>query len=322
MSGLHEGGCGTVVVAVGGNALILDEKHKTVPDQFLAAKRAMSNVADITEAGWQIVLTHGNGPQIGYILRRSELALGELHPVPMDYAGADTQGAIGYMFQKALRNEFRIRGYARDVVTVVTQVKVSADDEAFSQPKKPIGSFMDEETARQLADKYGWSVSEDSGRGWRRTVPSPYPNQIVELESIKQLLHSGTVVIACGGGGIPVVERSDGSIRGVEAVVDKDYASSLLASEIGADAFIITTNVDRVAVNYGKDNQQWLDEVSVDELKVYQSDDQFPDGSMGPKVEAAIRFVRRGGRTSIITDIDNLAGSLIGEAGTIVTRNG
>ena len=310
------------VVAVGGNALILDDNHKTVPDQFLAAKRAMKNVADIVEAGWQIVLTHGNGPQVGYILRRSEIALGELHPVPMDYAGADTQGAIGYMFQKALRNEFVRRGISRDVVSVVTQVIVSANDEAFLKPTKPIGSYMKEETAKQMVDEYGWSVVSDPKLGWRRVVPSPYPNDIVELESIKQLVHNGSVVIACGGGGIPVVERSDGSIKGVEAVIDKDYASRLLAIEIGAEVFVITTDVDKVAINYGKKEQQWLSEVSVEELMAYRLDGHFPDGSMGPIVDAAIKFVQDGGNMSIITDVDNLAASVMGEAGTLVTING
>lgn len=309
------------VVAVGGNALILDDEHKTVPDQFLAAKRAMKNVADIVEAGLKVVLTHGNGPQIGYILRRSELALRELHPVPMDYAGADTQGAIGYMFQKALRNEFIRRGMSRDVISVVTQVKVSVDDEAFLEPTKPIGSYMQEEAANQMVDRYGWSVSYEQGVGWRRVVPSPYPIDIVELGSIKQLLGTGAVVIACGGGGIPVVERSDGTIKGVEAVIDKDYASSMLAREIGADLFIITTDVEKVAINYGTKEQQLLSEVSIKELVDHQSDGQFPAGSMGPKVEAAIKFVQGAGSMSIITDIDNLSAAINGDAGTIVRKN-
>ena len=313
---------GLVVVAVGGNALILDDNHKTVPDQFSAAKRAMKNVADIVEAGWKVVLTHGNGPQIGYILRRSELALRELHPVPMDYAGADTQGAIGYMFQKALRNELIRRGMVHDVISVVTQVKVSVDDEAFLAPTKPIGSYMQEEIANQMVERYGWKVISEQGLGWRRIVPSPYPVDIVELNSIKQLIDTGTVVIACGGGGIPVVERTDGSIRGVEAVIDKDYVSSMLACEIEADLFVITTNVDKVAVNYGKIEEHLLSEVSIAELIKYQSDGQFPAGSMGPKVDAAITFVQSGGNMSIITNIDNLSSAINGKTGTIITKNG
>ena len=310
---------GLAVVAVGGNALILDDNHKTVPDQFSAAKRAMKNVADIVEDGLNVVLTHGNGPQIGYILRRSELALSELHPVPMDYAGADTQGAIGYMFQKALRNEMVRRGMVREVISVVTQVKVAVEDKAFLTPTKPIGSYMQEEIANQMVERYGWTVSCEEGVGWRRIVPSPYPIEIVELDSIKQLIDAGTVVIACGGGGIPVVERSDGSIRGVEAVIDKDYASSMLASEINADLFVITTNVNKVAINYGRVEEHLLSEVSVTELIDHQSDGQFPVGSMGPKVDAAITFVQGGGSMSIITDIDNLSSAIKGKTGTLIT---
>ena len=321
MGTFRKGKSGLAVVAVGGNALILDDNHKTVPDQFSAAKRAMKNVADIVEAGWNVVLTHGNGPQIGYILRRSELALRELHPVPMDYAGADTQGAIGYMFQKALRNEFVRRDMVHDVISVVTQVKVAVDDEAFLAPTKPIGSYMQEEIANQMVERYGWTVSCEEGVGWRRVVPSPYPIDIVELDSIKQLIDAGTVVIACGGGGIPVTERSDGSIRGVEAVIDKDYASSMLASEINADLFVITTNVNKVAINYGQVEQHLLSEVSVAELIDHQSDGQFPVGSMGPKVEAAITFVQGGGNMSIITDIDNLSSAIKGKTGTLITNS-
>ena len=263
---------GVAVVAIGGNALVLDDSHKTVPDQFLAAKRAMKNVADIVEAGWEVVLTHGNGPQVGYILRRSELALDELHPVPMDYAGADTQGAIGYMFQKALRNEFVRRGIPRNVITV------------------------------ELS-----GTCEEEGFGWRRVVPSPYPEDIIEFDLIRGLVGKENVVIACGGGGIPVVERRDGTIKGVEAVVDKDYASCLLARKIKADVFIVTTNVDRVAINYGKENEFWLDRTSIPELKNHRKAGQFPEGSMGPKVDSVIRFVETGGQKAIITDIDNLA---------------
>lgn len=313
---------GVAVVAIGGNALVLDDSHKTVPDQFLAAKRAMKNVADIVEAGWEVVLTHGNGPQVGYILRRSELALDELHPVPMDYAGADTQGAIGYMFQKALRNEFVRRGIPRNVITVVTQVKVSSDDNAFVTPTKPIGSYMAEDHAKKMADEYGWSISEEDGFGWRRVVPSPYPEDIIEFDLIRGLVGKENVVIACGGGGIPVVERRDGTIKGVEAVVDKDYASCLLARKIKADVFIVTTNVDRVAINYGKENEFWLDRTSIPELKNHRKTGQFPEGSMGPKVDSVIRFVEAGGQKAIITDIDNLAAALQDQAGTMISADG
>ena len=311
--------CGVAVVAIGGNALVLDDSHKTVPDQFLAAKRAMKKVADIVEAGWEAVLTHGNGPQVGYILRRSELALDELHPVPMDYAGADTQGAIGYMFQKALRNEFVRRKILRRVVAVVTQVIVSVDDSAFLKPTKPIGSYMSGSRAKKMADNYGWAISEESELGWRRVVPSPYPKDIVELDFIRGVLGADSVVITCGGGGIPVVEREDGTIKGVEAVVDKDYASCMLARKINADVFVVTTNVDRVAINFGQKDEYWLDRTSVGELEKYVKTGQFPDGSMGPKVHSIMQFVAESDKRAIITDIDSLAASLRGEAGTSIT---
>ncbi|RLT43465.1 MAG: carbamate kinase, partial [Chloroflexi bacterium] len=215
------------VVAVGGNSLITSNAQRSVPDQFDAAAVSMRYVADMVEAGWRVVLTHGNGPQVGFILRRSELALHELHPVPMDYAVADTQGAIGYMFQKALLNEFSARKMQRAVATIVTQVRVDEDDPAFADPAKPIGSFMDEATARKREAELGWRVKEDAGRGWRWVVPSPMPREIIELESIRALSQGGCLVVACGGGGIPVVRRTGGKLRGVEAVIDKDHVSAL-----------------------------------------------------------------------------------------------
>jgi carbamate kinase len=273
---------GTAIVAVGGNALIIDNEHKTVPDQFEAAAIAMGYVADMVAAGWNVVITHGNGPQVGYILRRSELALHELHPVPMDYAGADTQGAIGYMFQKALRNEFRRRGIEREVVSVVTQVRVERDDPAFAQPSKPIGSFMDRQTAEGRALKLGWRVCEDAGRGWRRVVPSPRPVEVIELSAIRTLTQAGFVVVACGGGGIPVIEKEDEKLRGVEAVIDKDYASCLLAQQLEADLFLITTSVEKVALHYGDPGERWLDRVTLTEARDYFAAGHFPAGSMGP----------------------------------------
>ena len=219
------------VVAVGGNSLIIDKNRKSIPDQFDAVKETAMHLADMVEAGWDIVITHGNGPQVGFILRRSELAMHELHPVPLDYCGADTQGAIGYMLQKAMRNEFKKRGIEKKTVTVVTQVEVAADDPAFEKPSKPIGSFMDEETAKQRIAE-GQDFVEDAGRGWRRVVASPLPKRIVEVDAIRNLLDDGFVVVAVGGGGIPVVEKEDGELRGVEAVIDKDFASGLLANNI------------------------------------------------------------------------------------------
>ena len=249
------------IVAIGGNSLIIDKNHKTIPDQFAAAVLTTRYIADIIEMGWNVVITHGNGPQIGYILRRSELSLHELHPVPMDYAGADTQGAIGYMIQKALRNELSRRSIKRNVVTLVTQVRVSSDDPALSKPVKPIGSFMQKLKAQQLAADLGWVVQEDAGRGWRRLVPSPVPVEIIEMEAIRTLSQAGYIVVTCGGRGIPVIEQSDGNLRGVEAVIDKDFASSMLARNLATDLFVISTAVEKVAINYQKPDERFLDKV-------------------------------------------------------------
>lgn len=303
------------VVAVGGNSLIIDKNRKTVPDQFDAVRETASHLADMIEAGWDVVVTHGNGPQVGFILRRSELALHELHPVPLDYCGADTQGAIGYMIQKALRNEFYKRNIDKLAVTVVTQVEVDSEDPAFENPAKPIGSFLDEETAKERM-KSGQTFVEDSGRGWRQVVPSPKPKQIVEVKAIKNLIDAGFVVVAVGGGGIPVVERPSGFIRGIEAVIDKDFASGLLATNIGADLLVISTAVEKVAIHFNQPNQQWLDQMTVAEAEKYIEEGHFAAGSMLPKIQAVIKFIRDGGKQALITDPPNLKRALNGETGT------
>ena len=308
----------TAVVAVGGNALIADRNHKTVADQFEAAGVAMGYIADMISAGWNVVITHGNGPQVGYILRRSELSLDELHPVPMDYAGADTQGAIGYMFQKALRNELHQRGIQREIVSVVTQVRVERQDPAFADPSKPIGSFMDEGLAEQRALKLGWMVREDAGRGWRRVVPSPRPVEVIELAAIRTLAQMGFVVVACGGGGIPVIEKENGNLLGVEAVIDKDHSSSLLARQLNADLFLITTSVEKVALYYGESGQRWLARVTLTEVMDYYAAGHFPAGSMGPKITAMIDYLSDGGQRGLITNPANIGRALAGEAGTVL----
>jgi len=268
------------------------------------------------EQGWDVVITHGNGPQVGFILLRSELASHVLHTVPLDSCGADTQGAIGYMIQQSLYNEFLKRGMKKQAVTVVTQVVVDKDDPAFQNPTKPIGPFYTEAEAKRLAAERGWAVKNDAGRGWRRVVPSPIPQEIVEQEAIKALIEQGFVVIGVGGGGIPVVRETDGSLRGVEAVIDKDYASSLLASGIGADLFLISTAVEKVALNYGKPNQVWLDRMTLAEAKRYLSEGHFPPGSMGPKIEAIIQFLEKGGKEALITSPESIERALAGETGT------
>lgn len=303
------------VLAIGGNSLIIDKTRQTIPDQFDAVRETMSHVAGMINEGWNVVITHGNGPQVGFILRRSELSLHELHPVPLDYCGADTQGAIGYMIQKALRNEFFHSRVEKTAVTVVTQVLVDRNDPAFQNPTKPIGSFMDEETAK-LRISEGQDFVEDAGRGWRRVVPSPRPKKIVEVEAIHDLIKLGYIVIAVGGGGIPVIEKENGELRGVEAVIDKDFASSLLASSIQADLLLISTAVEKVALNYNTPNQNWIDKMSVAEAKRYIGEGHFAEGSMLPKIQASIEFIENGGKQALITDPPNIQRALKGETGT------
>lgn len=306
----------TAVIAIGGNSLIKDKSHKTVPDQYAATAETCKHIADMIQQGWNVVITSGNGPQVGFILRRSELAEHELHPVPLDYCGADTQGAIGYMIQRALYNEFHKRGMNRHVASLVTQVRVSKDDPAFQNPAKPIGSFMEEKEAKQRMEKEGWQIKEDSGRGWRRVVPSPIPKEIVELPGIKALLNDDIVVYAVGGGGIPVVANEAGELEGIAAVIDKDRASSLLATDLDADILLISTAVEQVYLNFGKENQEAIDKMDHIEAQRYIEAGHFTPGSMLPKIEACIQFIKNGGEMAIITDPPNITRALNGETGT------
>ena len=306
----------TAIVAVGGNALIIDEQHKLIPDQYEAAAITTRYIADLIEHGWNVVITHGNGPQVGFIMRRSEIAIAEVPPVPMDYAGADTQGAIGYMFQRAMRNEMKRRGIDRKAIAVVTQVLVDRNDPAFAEPAKPIGSFMDEAFAKQHAREHGWTVREAGERGWRRVVPSPRPISILDIEAIETLVDDEYIVIACGGGGIPVYEDGDGIVQGVEAVVDKDYASGLLAQALHAELFVISTEVEKVALDFGTEQERWLDRMSAGEARRHLDDGQFPAGSMGPKIVAILEFLAAGGGAGVITNPPNLGRALRGETGT------
>lgn len=308
------------VVAIGGNALIRDKDHQAIPHQYEAAAEAVAGIAAMIEAGWDVIVTHGNGPQMGYILRRSELSIHEVAPVPMDYAGADLQGALGYMFVRALRNEFRRRGIVREPVAVVTETLVDPADPAFQNPTKPIGSHMDEARAKVLAAAQGWTVRDDAGRGWRRVVASPRPQRIVDYQAIAHLARAGFVVIGCGGGGIPVVEDADGSLRGVEAVIDKDLASSLLARAIEADLFVLATGVERVAIGFNTPRQRWLERMTLAEAREHLAADEFDEGSMGPKIRALIEFLEAGGKQGLITAPASLGRALRGESGTIFAR--
>ncbi len=309
------------VVAVGGNSLITDKHHPDVPHQWDAVRETCRHLADMVEDGWTLVVTHGNGPQVGYILRRNELASHEVHPTPLDVIGADTQGSIGYMLQQALRNELNSRGIDKPVVSVVTQVLVDRDDPGFKNPTKPIGSFMEEADARKF-EAEGWQVVEDAGRGWRRVVASPIPLEVVEQDAIQTLTSAGNIVIAVGGGGIPVVQNKKGELRelsGVFAVIDKDRASALLAQQIGADLLLISTAVEKVALNFGKPNEQWLDHMTLAEAKTYMAEGtHFAKGSMAPKIEAVITFLEAGGKKALITDPANIARALRGETGTFI----
>jgi carbamate kinase len=311
------------VVAIGGNSLIKDSKHQTVEDQYQAAKETTIHIADMIEAGWDVAIGHGNGPQVGFILRRSEIAhkVAGMHEVPLEVCGADSQGAIGYALQQNLQNELYRRGITKPVCTIVTQVLVDKNDPAFSSPSKPIGGFMDGAEAQQRAAELGWSVVEDAGRGWRRVVASPFPKEVVELDSVKILVEAGVVVITVGGGGIPVIDPGDGQYQGIAAVIDKDFASSLLARLLEADLFVISTAVEKVALNYGKPDQQWLDRLTLAEAKQYLAEGiHFAKGSMAPKIQAIIWFLEAGGKQAIITNPENIGRALKGETGTWITH--
>lgn len=308
------------VVAIGGNSLIKDKAHRTVEDQYVAAGETTYHIAKMIQAGWEVAIGHGNGPQVGFILRRSELAAHELHEVPLDVCGADTQGAIGYALQQNLYNHFREMGINKAVATVVTQVEVSRDDPAWQSPSKPIGSFMDEPDAKRRQEQEGWNVVEDAGRGWRRVVPSPLPTRVVELDAVKQLINAGMVAITVGGGGIPVVDDGTGNLKGVAAVIDKDYASSLLATRIQADLFLISTTVEKVALNFGTPEERWVDHLTLSEAKKYLAEGtHFKKGSMAPKMQAIIWFLEKGGQEAIITDPENIERAMRGETGTHIT---
>ncbi len=307
------------VVAIGGNSLIRDPKHVSVEDQEDALRETARHMADMIESGWDVAIGHGNGPQVGFILRRSEIAARYegMHEVPLDVCGADSQGAIGYELQQALQNELFERGIKKNVCTVITQVLVDQADPAFQNPTKPIGGFMEEAEAKRRATEMDWSVVEDAGRGWRRVVPSPLPKEIVEFDSVRTLIESGVVVITVGGGGIPVIDMGNGEYRGTAAVIDKDFASSLLARGIQADLFLIATAVEKVAINFGKPNQQWVDRLTLSEVKKYLAEGtHFAKGSMAPKMQAIIWYLEAGGKAALITNPENIGRALKGETGT------
>ncbi len=309
-----------VVIAIGGNSLIKDKDHLTVPDQLRATGETSHYIAAVIKEGYRVVITHGNGPQVGFMLIRSDAAKDIIHQVPLESLVADTQGATGFQLGMTLTNEFKHWDIDSSVVTLVTQVLVDPNDEAFKNPTKPIGVFYSEEEARQYETENGWQMKEDSGRGWRRVVPSPKPMRIIEENAIRKLLDDDFVVVACGGGGIPVIYDENNDLIGCPAVIDKDNASSLLATHLNADKFIISTGVDKVAINFGKPDQEDLGYITVEETKKYMEEGQFAPGSMLPKIEAALAFLEAGGKEVIITQPNHLKEALVNGEGTHITH--
>lgn len=310
------------VIAIGGNALIQDNQHGSYQDQYYAIAKNAEAVADMIEAGWRVVLTHGNGPQVGFILRRSELASAELPAEPLDCAVADTQGSIGYYFQNALNNVLKRRNIQKSVASIVTQTIVSKDDPAFLTPTKPIGAFLDEQTARVRQEQLGWSIAEDAGRGWRRTVASPKPIAIQEFHTIRSLIEQDILVVACGGGGIPVAFNEQDELEGVEAVIDKDLVSALLAKALKADLLLIPTGVAQVAIKFGTPEQRWLDRLTVSEAQYFSDKGEFGEGSMAPKIAAMIDFVTEVPQAEgLITSPDVIKAALERKTGTWIVNH-
>lgn len=306
----------TLVLAIGGNSLIKDAQHMSVPDQYAVVVETCRYVTDLLERHYRIVITHGNGPQVGFILLRSEHSRGLLHQVPLDSIVADTQGALGYQIQQALENEFRRRGLKKAVATVVTQTLVDRHDPAFSKPTKPIGQFYTQAEAEDRMRVEKWVMAEDAGRGWRRVVASPKPVRIIESEVVRHLVKDGYVVIAVGGGGIPVIADDQGLLSGVAAVIDKDLASAVLAHQIGADILVVSTAIEKVWLNFGQPNQRPLDSLTAAEAKQYIAEGHFHPGSMLPKIQACLQFLEAGGRAALITSPASLSAALDGHSGT------
>lgn len=305
----------TAVIAVGGNALIKDGRHTSFQDQYEAIVATSTHIVELISRGWKVVLVHGNGPQVGFSLQRSELARAVVEPVPMDAAVADTQGTMGYSFQQAIGNLLRQRQMECGVATLLTQVEVDAQDAAFQNPTKPVGSFLDEATAQQRREQDGWQVMEDAGRGWRRVVASPKPLQIVELALIEKLVHSGACVVCAGGGGVPVVRTPEG-YRGVAAVIDKDLTSSLLARQLRADLLLISTGVEKVCLHFGTPQQLELSRLTASQARQHLLEGHFKVGSMKPKIDAGLAFVESSGGRIVITDAPNISRAVAGETGT------
>jgi carbamate kinase len=309
-------GAKTAVIALGGNAITQPGLPDTITNQFANTRKAIGGIVELARLGYRLVVTHGNGPQVGNALLRTELTSGKAPDLPLGILVADTEGGMGYMIQQSLANAFRQAGVDRPVVTLITEMLVDPSDPEVVDPSKYVGQFYTEMDALRLKDAFGWRVKKDADRGWRRVVPSPKPIRPVQGEVIKQLVDSGVVVIAGGGGGVPVYIDQKGNLEGLDAVIDKDYGSAVIAREIGAEILAILTGVEKVALNFGQPNQQTLGQVTVSEMKKYIDDGHFPLGSMRPKVEAAVQFIEQGGTLVTITDLDHACEAITGQAGT------
>ena len=311
------------VIAIGGNSLIKDKAHQSVKDQYLAADETAKHIVEMIKEGWDVVIGHGNGPQVGFLLQKAEIAekVANLALAPLEVCGAQSQGQIGYQLVQCLQNQMLKAGINKPAACVIEQTVVNKNDPAFQNPTKPIGGFMTEKEAKEKAAELGWTVVEDAGRGWRRVVPSPLPERIVELDAIKSLIKDGIIVVSIGGGGIPVIEREDGTLEGIAAVIDKDFGNSLLAQELNADVLVISTAVEKVAINYGTSEQKWLDHMTLAEAKQYMAEGiHFKKGSMAPKIQAIINFLEAGGKEAIITNPENILRAIHGETGTRITK--
>lgn len=308
-----------VVIAIGGNAIIQAGQRGTIEEQFTNILQSCDPIIDLIEEGYGVVLTHGNGPQVGNALLKVEATSKILPVAPLDICGAETQGSLGYMIQQTLYNRMKARGIKKNIATVVTQVVVDKEDTAFQNPTKPIGPFYSKERAKEISQKTNATIVEDSGRGYRRVVASPKPLEIIEKDAVKTLVEKDFLVITVGGGGIPVIKEGK-DLKGIEAVIDKDRASALMAQEIDADYLILLTGVPQVAINFGKENQEFLKKMTIQEAEKYLLEGEFPPGSMGPKIQSSIDFVRNSGGQAIITSIDKLQEALKEETGTRIIR--
>ena len=305
----------SVVIALGGNAITPAHLEGNIPEQFESTRNTCEHIVRLVERGYNVLLTHGNGPQVGNVLRRVEFSRKDVYPLPLDVCVADTEGGMGYMIQQCMENALRKHRLKKSIITVITQIIVDTADPAFLKPTKPVGPFMGIEEAEVRRKVDGWHVVEDAGRGYRRVVPSPRPIRIVEINAIRALIRENCILIACGGG-IPVASDADGNLRGVEGVIDKDLATALLAGDVGAETLIISTGTEKVALHYKKSNQQLLDVIHLPDARRYLAEGHFPAGSMGPKIEAAIQFIERGGKEVIITTPEHLSHALDGKTGT------